>query len=303
MVTCGTDRKIKLVDITKFQVLEELDDTTHKKTVRSVAWKPHSNVLAAGSFDSTVSIWGQETDGYLDEQVTETELMAIIEGHENEIKCVAWSSDGNWLATCSRDKSIWIWEADEYGEEFECISVLQEHTQDVKHVAWHSFLPILVSSSYDDTLRIWKDVDDDWECCAILNGHDGTVWSADFEKSETDVRVCSGSDDGSVRIWCLLGDLNDHEQEWVQQAVLPKVHSRSIYSVSWGSNGYIASTGSDGMIVIYEEIDGNWKVIAKKQLSHGVYEANIVKWAESDGKTILLTGGDDGNVNIWDFST
>ena len=169
LATGSSDRKIKLVDLQNFQVVEELDDTAHKKTIRSVAWRPQSNILAAGSFDSTVSIWGKDSDGYSDESELETELLAIIEGHENEIKCVSWSHTGEWLATCSRDKSVWIWEADEMGEEFECISVLQEHSQDVKHVVWHSWIPLLASSSYDDTVRIWKDIDDDWECCAVLN--------------------------------------------------------------------------------------------------------------------------------------
>lgn len=70
------------------------------------------------------------------------------------MKSLAYSSSGSLLATCSRDKNVYVWECG-MDTDFECIAILHGHKQDVKCVRWHPRLELLASASYDDTIRLW----------------------------------------------------------------------------------------------------------------------------------------------------
>lgn len=82
--------------------------------MRSLAWSPSGTSLATASFDSTVAVW-ERTHEDADEDESshrsgEWECVSTLEGHESECKSVAYSYNGALLASCSRDKSVWIWE-------------------------------------------------------------------------------------------------------------------------------------------------------------------------------------------------
>ncbi|KAI9831436.1 MAG: hypothetical protein M1819_005035 [Sarea resinae] len=255
VATACSDKTVRIYSLATFNLVSTIAGG-HKRSVRAVAWKPGTkgeSVLATGSFDASAGIWkrwddaaggglglggensvvnGESThDMGNNEEEEEDEdgeegfrFSIVLDGHDSEIKSVAWSASGSLLATCSRDKSVWIWEEiDAASDEFETVAVLQDHDADVKCVVWHPTEELLASASYDDTIRLWREDVDDWGCVTVLKGHESTVWAVDFEPHDNpvfsspplknladkarpllhphDPRLISSSDDRTIRIW------------------------------------------------------------------------------------------------------
>ena len=57
----------------------------------------HCNAKLAA--DKTIKLW----------DIQEGELIRTLEGHGEGISDIAWSHDGEYLASASDDKTIWIW--------------------------------------------------------------------------------------------------------------------------------------------------------------------------------------------------
>lgn len=314
LATASSDKSVRIYNLRTLAPHSVLEGG-HKRSVRSIAWKPNlaaNNLsIVTGSFDSTAGVWRRdearaqaaslETDmgggGARDgddeeEEAQDWEFSLVLEGHDSEIKGVAFSPSGQYLATCSRDKSVWIWEeiGAEGEDEWETVAVLQEHEGDVKAVAWCQDQgslggECLASASYDDTVRLWReDEEGEWGCVAVLEGHEGTVWGIDWERPDAKAaeetveastarprRLITCSADATVRVWHRV-DAGDPRarassngipstmrpaasgETWICEATLPKVHTRPIYSVSWSKKtGRVVSCGSDSLVVVYEE--------------------------------------------------
>lgn len=111
LASSSSDQTVKIYDTATNALVTTLKGQ-HTRSIRASNWKPtRQPVLATASFDGIVGVWHPESDDGEDkEESGDWECVAQLEGHENECKCVAWSADGRYLATCSRDKSVWVWE-------------------------------------------------------------------------------------------------------------------------------------------------------------------------------------------------
>jgi WD40 repeat protein len=281
-----------------------------------VSWKPGTkgqSVLATGSFDASTGIWRRYERGLEDdytggrganvdddagddeeEEDEDYQFSCILDGHESEIKSVSWSPSGQYLATCSRDKSVWIWEELE-DDNFETVAVLTEHDGDVKCVAWHPEEDLLASASYDDTVRLYREDADDWVQVSLIDWHKETVWWVEFEGSGTaekdfraqkdglseeqrqhleflersGPRLATCSDDRTVRIW------------------RRKPKERSEQSSS--------NTGIPSIIRSFS-VDEEWEqeAILPQRHERAIYS---VSWSRKTG--LIASAGSDGKIIVY----
>lgn len=196
--------------------------------VRSLAWSPDGEILAAGlfhqKFGGRVKLFSAGTgkevatsaydfpapwSGYVQCRWRPDGKVLAMTGNslrvwdsalrqQSEVKgtCDAldWSPDGKRLAVGTRN--ITIYDATTGGPK-EVLRVLKGHTSTVETISWHPFMPRLASGSRDGTIRIW-DTESGEEVWALLAGtalvHTVT-WSPDG------VRLAAIRNSGDALIW------------------------------------------------------------------------------------------------------
>ena len=135
--------------------------TNHLGCVNCVRWSVDGKWLASGGDDTIVMIWQIKYQGAAKASFGGTTYeqwgcVHILRGHNGDVLGVSWSLDQKYLASCSVDNSIIIWNAKNFPEKF---SVISGHAGLVKGITWDPVGKYIASQSDDRTLRIWRTSD------------------------------------------------------------------------------------------------------------------------------------------------
>ncbi|MFI5134798.1 MAG: WD40 repeat domain-containing protein [Chitinophagales bacterium] len=142
-----SDSRIYLADLKNFKIISALEGPSN--SVFSLCYL-NEKTLLAGSRDAQLYVY----------DLGENKLKVQIKAHLYTINHIVPILDGRFIATASRDKTIRIWDA----ENFELIKSLDRekydgHINSVNRLLWIAEKNLLVSASDDRSVIVWKITD------------------------------------------------------------------------------------------------------------------------------------------------
>ncbi|KAJ8306977.1 hypothetical protein KUTeg_015061 [Tegillarca granosa] len=225
-------------------------------------------------------------------------LVHTIGSHTSDVNGVAFSSDGK-LATCSADKTIRVWDTEDFTEL--SYSPLCGHTYYVHCCAFSPFSTLIASCSTDGKLILW-DVKNGTKVAVLQHESQNSIRVCKFSPNSS--YVVTGSDDEMLCLWDvstkkLVRCFQGHESSVVACAFTP-------------DSNFVVSGSTGGDLKVWDAKYGHGKFLAFVLECHdlGVTCCDFsptfgsANCYSDDGSVhfLLATSGQDNLVKLWDFT-
>ncbi|KAI8328132.1 WD40-repeat-containing domain protein [Chlamydoabsidia padenii] len=136
----------------------------HSGAVLCVRWSKDGRYLASGSEkDNMIIIWELDCNNTGDNHES-WRAVKHLRDHNSDVLDLVWSNDNRYLASCSMDGFIIIWDA----QTFEQVHKINQQGGFVKGVTWDPVGNYLASQSNDKMVKIWRT--SDWKEEARVEG-------------------------------------------------------------------------------------------------------------------------------------
>ncbi len=252
--------------------------------VSSVAFAPDGRTLASGHWNNWVVLWNmaevrKATWGASNVGTWTPLASRLLEGHRNDVLCVAYARDGATLASGDADGIVRLWDV----PSGQARARLAEHGGPVLSVAFSPSGQILASASGDKTARVW-----DAGSGQLMTTLRHTNWVTSVAFSPDGRTLASGGWDRKIALW---------EVSSGQQQGTMEVEGAWINAVAFSPRGDILASGSsDQAVRLWDVSSGLPRAIFKGHMG------SVLSVTFSPDGNILASASADGTMLLWDTS-
>lgn len=321
-------------------------------------WDTHTGALLAGPFetnnDARIDIWDVaispdgthiasavtiDSDSFHEIWIWDVRngtLLTPLEGHEDWITVVAFSSDGTRIISGSLDQTIRLWDMRKDTLHAETPN---SHTGNVTAIAFSSDKTRIVCGSDDGTIQAWDARDGTPLASPIYTTgeNSGEITSIVFSRDGMRILSCHSTGRAPViLVWdvlngaLLVGPLEGHSNRINSAVFSPdstrivsgsidctvrlwdahsgaflaspsEGHSKQVNSVSFSPDGTrIASGSNDCTIRVWDAHTGTILIGSFEAEEHAVQVTSV---AFSPNGVLIISGCHDGTIQVWDAQT
>ncbi len=186
LIAAAGDGSVLRMDLRTLTVQKVARHT--EKSARSVAYDPHRQTLAVGYSDNTIRILDMDT----------LQVIQELQAHANSVFTLAFSPDGAYLVSGSRDAHLKIWQNT---ERLELHTSVVAHMYAINHIAYRADGKYFATCSMDKSIKVWDA--DTFRLLKVIDkarhaGHGTSVNKLNWI-SEKELLSCS--DDRSASLW------------------------------------------------------------------------------------------------------
>jgi WD40 repeat protein/serine/threonine protein kinase len=327
VASAGADNRVKVWDLanpTGPPVLDRpCDAVLNSGTAYAVAFSPDGSQLAAGS-DGVANLWDWRND----------RILHTLRGHEKRPISVAFSRDGQRLATGDWRGAVRLWNTTT-GELVRTLTESQQTRHPVSALAFDQDGERLATASYERRVDIWDTVTGElirplphswrplvlgvafspdglrlasagedkmvhlWDAetgleVLTLRGHTGYTGCVAFSPDGN--RLASASTDGTIRVWDATALRRDEEQEVARTL---RHHDSEVFTLAVSRDGRVVSGGFGAPAKVWDPQTG--RVTEFPGHRRMVFS---LAW-RPDGQRVASAGAEGGvmSVKVWDPQT